>query len=273
MISDQPHFNRTFIALRFLNRIITALLSQIRELITSKNLISIFGAVVLGVICWGSNLPSWIQGLSILLQVLWCAVDSRFVAGLIMMIYSLAASRGLIAGIATFFDTNIFNGFALWFASGILPFCAGWICWDVNSTKCILMIPVLLIVYILPPVGLVGWANPITAAGWIFPGWSWFGLIACMVLAMSLSYGQPIINTCLAAIVGLLIGSNTSYEIAKPNGWEGHNTRYHLGISESKRDVLAEYQRHIELQQIAINSKANVQLFPETVGGGVEFPS
>ena len=30
----------------------------------------------------------------------------------------------------------------------------------------------------IPPFGIAGWAHPITAAGVLFPGWGWWGLLA-----------------------------------------------------------------------------------------------
>jgi hypothetical protein len=61
---------------------------------------------------------------SLLFPLLWSKATSRMVAGLIAAGYFLAASRGLLQGVANFYGSNGYEGYLLWVvaAAGFVAF-------------------------------------------------------------------------------------------------------------------------------------------------------
>lgn len=229
---------------------------------------TVCASAALGFLAWGSLAPAWVQATAILMPVLWASASNRWIAGLVVMAYTTAASRGLIAGVAEFFGTNLAHGLALWLAAGILPGIAGWACWHRSSSVRVLLVPVLLLVLILPPVGLVGWAHPITAAGWIFPGTGWLGLVATVVLSMAMALHSPLFNALAAFLPILAVSATFAAPAEVPVGWRGHNTAFHFGVgSQTQRDTMKEIHRHWAMQSQVADSIGPVHVLPETVGG------
>lgn len=229
---------------------------------------TVLASFALGVLAWGSPAPGWVQGVSILMPVLWASASNRWIAGLVVMAYTTAASRGLIPGIAEFFDTNLAHGLALWLCAGLFTGLAGLLCWHRSAAVRVLLLPVLLLALIIPPAGLVGWAHPITAAGWLFPGAGWFGLAATVALAMLLAWQRPLLNAAAAVIPMLVVASLLAAPVERPSGWSGHNTNFHFGVgSSAERDPMKEIRRHWSMQSQVADGTGPVHVLPETVGG------
>lgn len=233
------------------------------------SIITVAASAALGILGWGSPAPGWAQGTAILMPVLWASARSRWVAGLVVMAYTTAASRGLIPGIAEFFGTNLAHGLALWLAAGLLTGLAGLACWHRSPAVRVLLLPVLLLALIVPPAGLVGWAHPVTAAGWLFPGSGWLGLVATVGLAMLLAWRRPLIHAAAAFVPLLAVGAMFTAPVEIPGGWSGHNTHFHFGVgSSAQRDPMEEIRRHWAMQSLVATDDAGpVHVLPETVGG------
>jgi apolipoprotein N-acyltransferase len=115
----------------------------------------------------------------------------------------------------------------------------------------------------VPPLCIIGWASPLTAAGVLFPGTGWFGIVGVLALIGSLRVcPRPVI---FAAAV-LATAANIVYhgDPAPPPGWEGVNTSFD-SIGSDTADPVSAYQAAEWLQQRALESKAKVIIFPETV--------
>jgi hypothetical protein len=48
--------------------------------------------------------------------------------------------------------------------------------------------PLAYLLSVAPPLGMIGWACPVTAAGILFPGWEWGGLVAVVALSTFAMY-------------------------------------------------------------------------------------
>jgi hypothetical protein len=92
----------------------------------------------------------------------------------------------------------------------------------------------------VPPIGIVGWAHPVTAAGILFPGWSWFGLAAAVIgLLVMTTRTRPIAILTLGA---LWIWSAANWtEPNLPHGWIAVDTKF----GGSNGDY-ANYLQHLE---------------------------
>ncbi len=126
---------------------------------------------------------------AILLPALWAMAPSRLVAVLVLAGYFLAASRGLPQGAANFYAGDLWAGLVLWLAASVsfIGVHAA-LCTDRRDESALgeggadlaraVRYLVVMVLTGLPPFGITGWAHPLTAAGVLFPGWGWWGLLA-----------------------------------------------------------------------------------------------
>lgn len=220
-------------------------------------------AAFVGVAAWSGNPLS--LPLALVFPLLWGMAGSRIGAALIAAAYFLGASRGLPAGVSIFFGSDLVLGLALWVAAssafvGVHAFC--W-CRQPSWRKPVgyLVANVLMSV---PPLGIVGWANPITAAGITFPGWGWWGLGATAVLLMVTT--TRLRWSAIGIICGLAILSVLTWsDPVTPPGWRGINT-----IFVSANDQYADYEQQLAtfgLVKEAAAAGARVVILPESALG------
>ena len=233
-------------------------------------------STLLGLLSWGQDAwPLWVNGFSVLLPVLWAQARHRWCAGVIIALYTLAASRGLIVGIPVFFDSHWLIGVGLWLLAALLPLLMGALCWSSRPLRRVGLIPVLLALWIIPPVAWVGWAHPLTAAGWLFPGGGLGGGLATVGLMMGLAWvghSQPPIWRL--AVLPRAYHYDTDcpddgHPVGWPPVWQGHHTQYPFDrASNHSRYLVAEWLRHQDLQKtVNAHPDKTIQVFPETVGG------
>lgn len=221
------------------------------------------GSATLGVVGWSGN-PLTLP-LAMAFPALWSLAGSRAGAALIAAVYFLGASRGLPEGVSTFFGSDLVIGLALWVAASLAFVGVHAICWtNRNGWQPPLRYLFANILMSVPPLGIVGWANPITAAGVILPGWGWWGLEVAVVLLMlaTTKFRWP----AIAAISVLSIASVTSWaEPASPLGWKGIDTSFAGG-----REQYADYDQQratIKLVQADAADEASVVILPESAFG------
>lgn len=152
---------------------------------TVQTLICIVLSIATGLIAWDYYLP-----VAILIPVLWSNANNKMTATLIGLSYHLAASRGLIMGIPVFFDSSFIYGLFLWTIAGLIQSLPYFLCSYVRNPY--IAVALLLVALIIPPIGIVGWANPITAAGVIFPGTGFAGIVLtlCLIWVMIWLYKE-----------------------------------------------------------------------------------
>ena len=72
---------------------------------------------------------------------------------------------------------------AMWVLSAILLSLPWTIAWTSDRrVDCVWRVPLALLATIVPPLGIIGLASPLTAAGYLFPGTAWVGLAAVALL-------------------------------------------------------------------------------------------
>ena len=128
-----------------------------------------------------------------------------------------------------------------------------------------------------PPLGLIGWGNPLTGAGLFFPGFGWFGLILMLDLyaeaAQSVKLRRGFIVIVLLAIPFLtlptalervtvdgvtILGVNTSFgRVASGSG--DFDTQY------KRERIVFQYIR--ELEKDGELEGVNIVVLPETIIG------
>lgn len=203
--------------------------------------------------------------LLISLPVLWACTTRRLAGGGVMAVYGGIVSHSLPESLMAYTHGSIpelLLGVGYWAITTLLFFGVGCLCWHYQKVIRILRIPLLLLVWTLPPFGLIGWGNPLLSAGWTFPHWHWFGLVAVVITMMLVAYRPVFLIVplfCFLATQHLPVSSH-------PN-WAQHDTRYTFGTQKSVRDLTREFSRHRDMSNQLRTSTRLVHLYPETVGG------
>lgn len=173
----------------------------------------------------------------------------------------------IIPGARNFFGprASVLDTVALWVVSSLLLALPWFLAWTRDRRQLLWRAPAALMLSVLPPLGLIGWASPLTSAGFLFPGTSWFGLIGCALATGALAWRPKLVIVMLGA---LAIGINLSFVSAgdAPSlaGWQGVNTNFDAE-SKEQSSSLAEFQAAEFIQDRAVSSNARVIVFPEAV--------
>jgi len=172
---------------------------------------------------------------------LWSLAPTRMAAALVAVGYFLAASRGLPQGVANFYGSGFAAGIGLWIAASSLFVVTHTLAWNARPGKGrVICYAIAAIVLSVPPIGIVGWAHPITAAGILFPGWKWLGLAAAAIgLLVLTTRFRPI---AILTLGGLWIWSAAHWTAPSlPQGWIGVDTKF-----GGSNGAYAGYQQHFE---------------------------
>ncbi len=203
--------------------------------------------------------------LSLAFPVVWSMAKSRDVAALISGGYFLAASRGLPQGVAAFYGSDLLPGILLWIiasSSFVLVHTLLWTAADgLQRAFRYLAAGILMAV---PPFGILGWAHPITAAGVLFPGWGWLGLVALAIgLAVLVTRYRPI---AILALSGMWAWSAAGWTPALlPPGWRGVDLKYGASLG---RDPSLQRQRDLTGAALGMfPARGWVTVFPESALG------
>ena len=220
-------------------------------------------AAVCGAVGWSGHAATLPLSFGFLLLIL--VQPNRWAAYRVALAYYAASTWPLVPGANTFFGQNsyIWQGVTLWLTASVLLATP----WGLSHFRTwparFWSVPVALTATSLPPLGLIGWASPLTTAGMLFPGTAWLGIIAVLVLPAVIVYRR---HLGLALAGALFVLANAIYlrDPAPPPGWEAADTTF--GRSEFELpDPAREFRNAEWIQQRALNSNAQVIVFPETV--------
>jgi len=201
----------------------------------------IAASIIAGTAAWSGHVL--LLPIAFLFPILWAHARTRLTAAFVSAGYFLAASRGLPQGVATFYSSDLWPGQLLWFCASLGFVGVHAMLW----TRCERTQPfryfAAVLLMAIPPFGITGWAHPITAAGVLFPGWGWWGLLAATASLMGLvSRMWPAVAIALA---GFWIWSAATWDEPKlPESWQGVDLemRASLGRDPSMqrhRDLIA----------------------------------
>jgi apolipoprotein N-acyltransferase len=207
--------------------------------------------------------------------------ESRRTAFLVPFAFYLSISRGILPGAYAFFqDGSFIRAWALWISSAAAlaaPWGFSWLRSEKSPVKKTLGVIFAVLASIPPPLGLIGWGNPLTSAGLFFPGFGWFGLLLTLDLyaeaAQSKKLRRALIVVVLLAAPFLtlpavpervtvggvtILGLNTSFG-RMASGSENFEAQY-----ERERAVF----RHIrEMEKNGGLEGADIVILPETIAG------
>ena len=234
----------------------------------AKPVLLIVLAVAAGAIGWSGYvlaLPA-----AMMFPALWALSPSRLVAALVSAGYFLAASHGLPLGVANFFAADLWPGLLLWLAASVSFVVVHAAAWAKRPEEGqpkrgrVVRYLVVTVLMALPPFGITGWAQPITAAGVLFPGWGWWGLAATAAsLAMMTSRGWPATAIVLGGFWAWSAASWTPPLV--PPGWKGVDLEQ--GQNVGRDDSLPHHRDLIATVLSSVDSRTRVVVLPESALG------
>ncbi len=229
---------------------------------------SIFAAGIAGgVVSWNTSFPA--LGLAAALPIAWQYTRSRTEAFTIAFGYYLGAACGIPPGAAVFFgDGNWLAGTALWI-SGCLLLSTPWAAlWLRNPRHRGVAAVAALAICAVPPLGIIGWASPLAAAGVLLPssgfaGLGLFGLVVMTWHSLVHHFPRPLaaVLTLIASLAAILAPTPSA-----PAGWGAIQTHFG-GLGYQREDYLRDYENNKTLIAMATRSPHRVTVFPEVVAG------
>ncbi|MDN2583765.1 conjugal transfer protein TraB [Aquibium sp. ELW1220] len=230
---------------------------------TARSALLVIAAIAIGLIAWSGE-PRLLPA-AMLFPALWALAPTRLSAALVAGGYFLSASRGLPQGVSNFYGAGFAAGIALWIAASFLFVATNGLLWTKRPGRArVIRYAIIAVLLSIPPVDIVGWAHPITAAGILFAGWSWFGLGAAAIglLVMTTRF-RPI---AILTLGGLWIWSAANWtDPSLPEGWISVDTEF--GGSNGQ---YADYEQHLEtINRVreAAEAGASVIVLPESALG------
>ena len=211
-------------------------------------------ATLVGALAWSG--PLWLIALSLLFPVV-CSWPHpalrRRDHALIAAFYYAAATWPVIPSGIRLYDASAAPFLlVLWIAASLLLALP----WCLPGPAAVAMA-----LTVVPPLGIIGVADPLTAAGLLFPGTAWLGL-AFTALLPSLLIAWPKPTLPFAALV--LCTTNVMYrDPASPQNWVALDTQF--GDVRSPNDFAAEFRASEFIQSEAMKTDARVLIFPEMV--------
>lgn len=221
------------------------------------------GAIAVGTIAWRGEplaLP-----LAFAFAALWAFSPSRLAACIVAAGYFLAASRGLPQGVVNFYGSGFGAGIGLWFAAALAFVIVHAALWTSRpGWRRAARYGAAAVLMSVPPLGIVGWAHPITGAGILFPGWGWWGLAAAAI-------GLLAMTTRLWPIAALALGGAFAWSAATwtaptlPEGWVGVDTKF--GGERGENAGFLQHRDTISRVKTAAAEGYEVVVLPEGAAG------
>lgn len=221
-------------------------------------LVRLLAAGLIGFVAWHGQF--WALPLSLIAPCLIAVQPSRIAAGSTALVYYGTVSLPVITISEVYWPSKGVLPIGLWFAAAAvlsLPWIVFWtrqpVLRPVGATAAVLL-------SIVPPLCMIGWASPVVSAGVLFPGSAWFGIAAVAVLPGLLIHRTTRVVGLLAATTASIILNAGSKMIDIPKGWEAEMTRIHRSRQQGS---LTDFLIEDRLQRVVLHSHARFLVFPE----------
>ena len=180
-------------------------------------------------------------------------------------LYYGAALWPLVPGANNFLGpaVSVLLALVLWITSSALLAIAWPLVWSSNVKQSLWRAPAGILLSVLPPLGIIGWASPVLAAGVLFPAMGWCGLLCCIVSTGALAVWP---RWTAVGMIGVVTIANLEHPAnpLPPPGWVAMNTEFG-SIAHHTPSPLLQYQAALQIQQEATSRHEAVIIFPETV--------
>lgn len=237
---------------------------------TLYGVLCIAAGAAIGTLAWNDSLLC--LSIAAMIPFFWAQSPNRVFATLTMLAYYLAAERGMPYSTSVFFGLHEpkYYGFLFWlFSSSVLalPWAALWPK-QPTAKAFAWRLPLALLLVAVPPLGLWGWASPITAAGVLFPKWGFAGLAVLLALMWVSCLARDVNRIVIAGIVfAALLGfqSRTGEPVAI---WKAVDTKLGGDTSEGARMFFRSYTVNTDMLYKTRSLPANsITVYPESILG------
>jgi hypothetical protein len=181
-------------------------------------------------------------------------------AGVALVYYAVASFPVLQISSEYFGGRDIRVGIVLWVIASAILATPWMVLWSRDRNQIPWRLPAALLVITLPPIGIIGWASPLTSAGFLFPGCGWHGVLLTVLACVAIG-----VRSCNLAVTVATVSlvANLSYEGPRPtrSGWVAVNTNF--GRIHASGDPTAEFSVAEQIQRIALDAQGRVMVFPE----------
>ena len=193
-----------------------------------KHSLAMFAGVAIGWCSWGSSEQIWPLFLVCLFPLAWGAATSRFLAWALSIGYFMGAARGLPAGAVAFFGEGSpqWWGLAMWLGSSLLQSAPFALFWSKSRKRRAWGFIAAILLTVLPPLGIIGWVNPISIAGLLFPAWAWLGLVGTMGLFYVLVQRHWVGVLLIAVLAASANFAAKDLKAIPPAGWGAQDTQF-----------------------------------------------
>lgn len=225
----------------------------------------VLGAGLTGWAAWGYGLTP----LAALFFLIWGASSNRKVAYLAALAYYLAGSRIIPGAASVFFgeDSSLLLGIVLWLsASTLLALPWGLLFTDDRTWRRLPRLLLVLVLVTIPPLGFIGWLNPMLGTALIAPGLGFGSITIGLMIAAWLTLlpvHSPQWRSALAATLIVLVAIVGQPAPKSMPGWVGLQTSDGRFPDEHEARLLryATIQSHVE--RYAAEPATKVIVFPE----------
>src|SRR5262249_28934891 len=135
--------------------------------------------------------------------------------------------------------------------------------WGSGEKQALWRAPAGILLGVVPPLGIIGWASPVLAAGILFPAMGWCGLLFCTTLTGMLAVWPRWMAVAVIEVATIANLARPADQLPPP-GWVAVNTQFG-SIAHHTPSSLVQYQAALQIQQAAKSRHAAVIIFPETV--------
>lgn len=184
-----------------------------------------------------------------------------------MLVYYLAAAECLVAGGAQFWGAW-YMGPVAWLLPNLILASVWAATWGRSQPG--LRVAIALVATTVPPIGVIGWASPLGAAGALFPGVGLVGLALTVAVLVAAAQAPRKASatawTTLAVLANMALSANVFYSSPAPAAdVVGIDTTFGAG-----RDLDGEFDRVMTIATTAERravamKRGSVMLFPEAV--------
>src|SRR5260370_41695266 len=215
---------------------------------------------ITGAIAWSGH--TFTIAFSLVLFPLLSFLQRRTEAFAAAAAYYAGSTWPVVPGAAVFFGTHagVIEGMVVWILGSCTLAIPFGLLWSKNRQQNLWRYPLAVIMTAIPPLGMLNVGSPLTAAGVLFLGTNWFGLIVTLAICGLLAT-YPARTSSIVIATALVLNLNY-HVIQAPNTWQAVDTSFG-GAGINTPSPVEDFQSAMWIQDRIRSASAKVLIFPE----------
>jgi hypothetical protein len=197
-------------------------------------------------------------------------INKRSYLFALILSYYLFASKGLLLGTENYYD-NIYTAITIWLSASLLSTLVWIIIWSPSAKKRLLLLPIMLTLLIIPPIGFISWVNPLISSAIAFPKLGFTGialyLMTIYLIVILLSKQKNSVKFITIISILSIVIMNFNQKPSPKNSTNLYPINSNLIYQNKAIDFIGDHRRQTKLLSIANRSKNNHLLFHENALG------